>query len=314
MKYLFGPVNSRRLGLSLGIDLLISKTCNFNCIYCEIGAASIFTCDRKEYTPTADVIAEIDFLLDNQSTATPIDIFTITGSGEPTLHSGLGKIIDHLKVKTDKKVAVLTNGSLLHLRDVRNDLSKADIVIPSLDSARKDSFQKINRPAGSIRLEKIIDGLVLFSSEFSGEFWLEILMVKGINDTPEDVAALQKALSRINPDKVQLHTVARPPLEDYAKPLSLQELEGIAARFPGEVEIIATFSQKKKGKARKANISEILHILQRRPCTAQDIRKALHLDRNSTAEALEALAQSGSISKKVHQGKEYYQVTLHSKQ
>lgn len=311
MKYLFGPVNSRRLGLSLGIDLLVSKTCNFNCIYCEIGAATIFTCERKEYTPTANIISEIDTLIATQSAATPIDIFTITGSGEPTLHSGLGKIIGHLKKKTAQPVAVLTNGSLLHLADVRTDLGEADIVIPSLDSAREESFQKINRPAGSIKLEQVIQGLEQFSREFSGEFWLEILIVKGINDTPEDISALKKALTIIKPGKVQLNTVARPPLENYAEALSQKEMESIAAQLPGKVEIIVSFAQEGKGNTRNANKSEILHILQRRPCTALDICKALNLDKNSTIQALDQLEKSGSIDKKEHKGKEYYQVTMH---
>ncbi|MBC8317241.1 MAG: radical SAM protein [Desulfobulbaceae bacterium] len=306
MKYTFGPVNSRRLGLSLGIDLLAEKTCSYNCIYCEIGVSPVTTCDRKEYTPTAEIIAEIDETIKNQSASKPIDIFTITGNGEPTLHSGLGKIIHHIKERTDKPVAVLTNGSLFYRADVRKDLFEADIVIPSLDAARESSFRKINRPAACNRLSEIIDGLVLFSREFSGKIWLEILIVKGINNTPEDITALQQAVARIKPDMVQLNTVARPPLEKYAMPVSQEELKRIAQELPGKVEIIADFSRKKKEKNRIANESEILHILQRRPCTASDICEALNLDTDSTTNALLHLEKSEKVIQTEHQGKKYY--------
>jgi wyosine [tRNA(Phe)-imidazoG37] synthetase (radical SAM superfamily) len=306
MKYTFGPVNSRRLGLSLGIDLLADKTCSFNCIYCEIGASPHVTCDRKEYTPTAEIIAEIDHVIRNQSKSKPIDVFTVTGNGEPTLHSGLGEIIQHIKEKTAKPVAILTNGSLLHRADVRKDLFEADIVIPSLDAALEGSFRKINRPAPCNTLCEIIDGLVVFSQEFRGKIWLEILIVKGINDTPEDIQAFQKVIAKIKPAKVQLNTVARPPLEKYAHPVSKKELEHIAKELPGKVEIIVDFSQKRKEQTRNANESEILHILQRRPCTASDICKALNLDTDSTLKALLHLEKSESISITEHQGRKYY--------
>lgn len=306
MKYTFGPVNSRRLGLSLGIDLLAEKTCSYNCIYCEIGVSPVVTCDRKEYTPTAEIIAEIDTIIEHQSASKPIDIFTVTGNGEPTLHSGLGEIIHYIKNRTDKPVAVLTNGSLLHRTDVRKDLSEADIVIPSLDAARESSFRKINRPAACNRLSELIDGLVTFSQEFTGKLWLEILIVKGLNDSPEDIMALQQAVARIQPDMVQLNTVARPPLEKYAMPVTQEELEHIASELPGKVEIIADFSQKKKAKTRSANESEILHVLQRRPCTASDICEALNLDSGSATKTLLHLAESGKVIKTEHQGKKYY--------
>jgi wyosine [tRNA(Phe)-imidazoG37] synthetase (radical SAM superfamily) len=306
MKYTFGPVNSRRLWLSLGIDLLADKTCSYNCIYCEIGVSPVVTCDRKEYTPTAEIIAEIDELIENPSDCKPIDIFTITGNGEPTLHSGLGEIIHHIKKRTDKPVAVLTNGSLLHRADVRKDLAEADIVIPSLDAARESSFRKINRPAACSPLNKVFDGLVVFSREFTGKIWLEVLIVKGINDALEDIMALKQAITEINPDKVQLNTVARPPLEKFARPVTQKELEQIASELPGKIEIIADFSQKKNKKNRLANESEILQVLQRRPCTASDICQALNLDTDSAADALQSLGKSGKVIETEHQGKKYY--------
>ncbi|MBI5558500.1 MAG: radical SAM protein [Deltaproteobacteria bacterium] len=311
MKYLFGPVNSRRLGLSLGIDLLPAKICNFNCIYCEVGPTTVFTCERKEYTPTADIIAEIDTFLAASQQAKPIDVFTITASGEPTLHSGLGEIINHLKAVTAVPVAVLSNGSLLFQEDVRRDLQRADIVIPSLDAAREESFRKINRPAQCARLQDIIDGLIEFAGSFTGHLWLEILLAKGINDAAPDVAALKKALALIKPEKIQLNTVDRPPLEEFANPLPEAELQEIARQLPGSVEIIADFLRRKRENARSAKKNELLEMLQRRPCTETDICEALNLDSDSTGRLLEELAARGDIARSVHRGKIYYQ-TLHT--
>ncbi len=312
MNYLFGPVNSRRLGLSLGIDLLPAKTCNFNCIYCEVGPTTNFTCDRKEYTPTTDIIDEIDsFLTQRNQEEKPIDVFTITASGEPTLHSGLKDIISFLKEKTDQSIAVLTNGSLFFEQDVRNALLKADIVTPSLDAAREESYRKINRPASCVRLDKIIDGLCLFSKEYSGKLWLEILLAKGINDSPKDIVSLQQAIKRIKPDKIQLNTVARPPLESFALPLSEEELNSIGRQLPGTVEIIADFSKRKRKNTGSAQKTEILEMLQRRPCTQNDICEALNLDSISTNRLLTQLVENGKITKMVHRNLSYYQ-TLQS--
>lgn len=308
MNYLFGPVNSRRLGLSLGIDLLLAKICSFNCVYCEVGPTTVLTCDRKEYTPTKEIIAEIDsFLAGRHHNDAPIDVFTITASGEPTLHSGLEEIIEHLKKKTNQPVAVLTNGSLLHEPDVRSALDKADIVIPSLDTARPDSFQQINRPAPCARLEEIIDGLCLFTKEFKGQLWLEILIAKGINDSPNDILALDKAVTRIQPAKIQLNTVVRPPLEHFATPISGTELASIARQLPGTVEIIADFKKRERKNTGSAQKAKILGMLQRRPCTKNDICEALNLDSASTDHLIKQLVKSGEITKMVHRNMSYYQ-------
>ncbi|MDH3360469.1 MAG: radical SAM protein, partial [Desulfobulbaceae bacterium] len=305
MKYLFGPVNSRRLGLSQGIDLIPSKVCNFNCIYCEVGPTVRLTCQRQEYFPTDEILAEIDTLLADPDAAT-LDIFTVTASGEPTLHSGLGKVIRHIKHKTAKPVAVLTNGSTFHLAEVRQELLAADLVIPSLDSARPESYRRINRPATCAVLEDIIDGLIKFVDEFPGEVWLEILLAKGINDSEEDIEALVKAVAKINPARVQLNTVVRPPLETFAHPLSQAELKAIANRFQGRVEIIANFSSREQHDFRPLNETEILEMLKRRPCTATDVGEALNFDPAETTETLAQMVTKGSVRHSGHAGKTYY--------
>jgi wyosine [tRNA(Phe)-imidazoG37] synthetase (radical SAM superfamily) len=307
MKYVFGPVNSRRLGISQGIDLLPPKICNFNCIYCEIGATTTLTCDRREYVPLAELFAEIDELLTNRDLLDHLDVFTITASGEPTLHSGIGKVIGYIKEKTGKPVVVLTNGSLLFLPEVRRDLLEADIVIPSLDAAREASYRRINRPAACTPLARVIAGLVAFRQEFSGKLWLEILLARDINDSPEDIAALAEAVQAIKPDKVQLNTVARPPLESFALPLSRPELEAAASRFPVPVEILVDFTTRDREKFRDLSEGEVIEMLKRRPCTAQDVGEALNLEPETTAILLHQLAASGRIMQTSHHGKRYYQ-------
>lgn len=309
MKYIFGPVNSRRLGLSLGIDLLPEKICSFNCIYCEVGPNAEQTCERREYTPTKAIINELHGVLDGQDAALQTDVFTITASGEPTLHEGLGEIINSIKQKTDKPVVVLTNGSLLHLHEVRKELMAADIVIPSLDAARPESFRKINRPLPGLDLETIIEGVAHFSGTFTGQLWLEVLLAKGINDSDKDINALKRALDRIRPGRIQLNTVARPPLEAFASPLKQEELKRIAEQLDGHVEIIVNFSKQQKNIYRNPAANEILQMLKRRPCTADDIAAALSLDPAVTAEALKDMKQAGQIIMTNHLGDDYYRTT-----
>jgi wyosine [tRNA(Phe)-imidazoG37] synthetase (radical SAM superfamily) len=330
MKHLFGPVNSRRLGLSQGIDLLPPKTCNFNCIYCEINQAPKLSCARGEHVPTDIILAEIDDLLGNEERLRALDVFTITASGEPTLHTGIGRIIRHIKEKTDKPVAILTNGSQLYLKEVRDDLSAADIVIPSLDGARPESFRKVNRPAKcSADLETIIKGIADFSHDFSGEVWLEILLVENINDTPEDIAALRRAIERIRPTRVQLNTVARPPFETFARPLTRKRMEEVKKEiekgYEGNVDILAGSKETEivdKGKGRDGSREtfspetfeeEIIEMLLRRPCTAMDISSTLNLQAEQTSRILTGMESRGSVTVKIHGGKKYYRVPAKKK-
>lgn len=311
MKSIFGPVNSRRLGISLGIDLLPPKICNFNCIYCEIGPITRFTCERAEYTPTAGIIAEIDAFFADQEAVARLDVLTVTASGEPTLHSGLGEIIRHLKAISDKPVAVLTNGSLLHQAEVRAELAPADIVIPSLDAAREESYRRINRPAACASLALVLEGLIAFGREFKGRCWLEILLAKGINDQPEDLAALQAAVAQIRPERIQLNTVARPPLEAFALPLDLAGMRAAAACFPElPVDILTDpASRDHREKFRRVSEEEVLNLLRRRPCTREDVAAALGLEPAAAAALLQGLRDRGLVHLAPHRNQDYFQPT-----
>lgn len=306
MKYLFGPVNSRRLGLSLGIDLIPAGMCNYNCIYCEVNRPKQYAAVRAEYTPTAEIIAEISTVLANPEKLKDIDVFTITASGEPTLHAGLGAIIEFIKKKTTKPVTVLTNGGLLALADVRRDLAKADIVVPSLDAARKSSFQKINRPIANTDLQAVIGGLAKFREEFHGKFWLEVLLAEGINDQQEDINALKIAIAKIQPDKIQLNTVVRPPIEAFARPLSKERFLEIAKELGEKVEIIASFQKKPAQPLKNIAEEEILEFLKRRPGTESDLCEALGADKQQIHQNIKQLAYADKIVKKTHNSKDYW--------
>ncbi|MBM3312523.1 MAG: radical SAM protein, partial [Candidatus Aminicenantes bacterium] len=222
MSHTYGPVPSRRLGYSLGVDLLPFKTCSMDCVYCQLGPSPRTTMRRREFAPVEAVLADIRAALRRDP---QIEAVTFSGSGEPTLHAGLGTIIAAVKKATDVPVVVLTNGSTLSRPSVRKALAPADIVVPSLDAATERVFKKINRPHRSLTAAKTIDGLAAFRKSYRGQIWLEILFVKGVNDGPAHLRALRKAIARIRPDRVQLNTVYRPPAVRSARPLSEAELE-----------------------------------------------------------------------------------------
>ncbi|MCK4838562.1 MAG: radical SAM protein [Desulfobulbaceae bacterium] len=311
MKHLFGPVNSRRLGLSLGVDLVPAKICNFDCIYCEVGVTTGLTVKRREYSPTSEIIAELDEFfagLDSKSPGWP-DFVTLTSSGEPTLHTGIGEVIRYVKKQLDLPVAVLTNGSLLSDPQVRLDLLAADIVVPSLDAARAPTLAAINRPAPECaNPEKIIEGLVDFAEEFGGEIWLEILLAADVNDSDEDIDALLAAVDRIRPDRVQLNTVVRPPAESWARPLPENKMQEIAGRFKNcRVEIVADYSGRAAKRPEQPERMEILEMLKRRPCTKTDICEATGLDGADVDRLLNELERSSLIRETMHDGRKYYQ-------
>jgi wyosine [tRNA(Phe)-imidazoG37] synthetase (radical SAM superfamily) len=206
--HLFGPVFSRRLGRSLGVDLLPYKTCSLDCVYCECGPTTHLTSDRATFTPVETIVAELDrYLADKPE----LDYITFSGSGEPTLYAGLGRIIEHLKGKhPGYRVAVLTNGTLFSDAEVRREVLRADLLVPSLDGATPESFQAIDRPANGITVQQVIEGLVALREEYQGTLVLEVFVVPGINDTNREMEALQKAATRIRPDAIQLNRLDRP--------------------------------------------------------------------------------------------------------
>ena len=269
--YIFGPVPSRRLGISLGIDLLPFKTCSFNCIYCECGRTTQYLNERKEFFPVENIFSEIsDYLSNNEYP----DFLTFSGSGEPTIYSKLRELISICKTGFPEiKVAILTNSSLLYREDVRNECSLADVVLPSLDSARVESFLKLDRPFEKDKLNLIIYGLIEFRKMYEKEIWLEVFFAQGINDSLEDLNALHDAIIKIKPDLIQLNTLDRPPTESFTKPVSKKFLEDVAKRWNDlPVEIISRYKNRDEIENYSKEFElQLLSALKRRPLTRSDL-------------------------------------------
>ncbi len=308
-RYLYGPVPSRRLGASLGIDLIPKKVCSYDCIYCQIGKTTHHTLKRKAYYPTDAIKQELREFLSDPENAKRVDILTFSGSGEPTLHKGIGELIRYLKELTPLPVAVITNGSLLWDPEVQGDLLSADRVVPSLDAVTAESFEAVNRPVAGLPVSRVIDGLKAFRERYQGQLWVEVLLCEGINDKEEDIVALKGVLDRIGPDKVQLNTVVRPPSEEIAQPLPLARLEAIKAYLGEGAEVIASFDRSNIPAYHKGTEDEILNLLRRRPETAQKMSQSLGLHLHEVEKYLTELLREERVLVRRQGGEIYYEMT-----
>jgi len=298
--YVYGPVPSRRLGRSLGVDLVPFKTCSYDCIYCQLGRTTAHTCERKEWFPVEDILEDVAAALDSSP-----DYITLSGSGEPTLHSGLSGIISGIKALTDIPVAIITNGSLLWRPDVRRSLQGVDLVVPSLDAADETLWRRVNRPERSLDFERMVEGLVEARRELCAEYWLEVLLCAGITDTPEHVERLKGGIDRIAPGKVHLNTVVRPGAESSARPIAAERMHEIAAELSGLVDVVADFQAPPSEKGR-VQARQILALLERRPCTLQDVAAGLAVHPNEALKVLDALLSEGRITKEPRGSKTFY--------
>ena len=304
MKDIFGPVPSRRLGFSLGVDLVPFKTCSLDCTYCQLGKTSHKTIERRAYTPLNDTIEELKAILKHQQ---KIDYITIAGSGEPTLSTQLGAIFSSIKEITEIPVAVLTNGTLLHRDDVQRELLPADLVIPSLDTVNPEIFTKVNRPHPELSVSQMIAGLERFRNVFLGKLWLEIMLVRGINDTPEELESMRDILTPIKLDMVQINTPVRPGTDSTCKPLTSQELAYCKEILGDPCEVIAAFDGRQH--TLEVNLKEkICSMVSRRPLNLSEIADSLGMDREKATEVLTLLEKQGKIELHKHGVEYYYQV------
>lgn len=304
-KYTFGPVCSRRLGISLGVDIIPRKLCTLDCVYCEVGATDKRGIIRKEYYPVKDIVAEVKAVLSDYAN---IDNITISGSGEPTLNVNIGDIINEIKQITNIPMAVLTNGTLLFKPDVRKDLLSADIVSPSLDAVTQEIFEKINRPHPDLKIADIIEGIKTFRKEYRGKLWLEILFVEGFNDDEKEILRMKNVIGEIKPDKIHLNTVVRPPAYSLAKPVSEQRLVEIRNIFGEGCEIIGMVNKEQKTEEHQINIHTIFELLKRRAMTIDEITLSLGLKSGEVNESLEKLECDKAIKSYVFNGKKFFQV------
>ena len=304
-RHLYGPVPSRRLGRSLGIDLVPHKICTYDCIYCQIGKTTGRTLTRKEYIPVEEILEEVKRFLDEETSS--IEHLSLSGSGEPTLHSRVDSVIRGIKAITSIPVAVITNGSLLYEKEVRGSLLQADIVLPSLDAASAETFEKINRPRPGISVDKVIEGMVEFRRVTKGQIWLEILFCKGVNDCEGELIMLKKAVDQIQPDRTHLNTVVRPPFEKWAIPLNQQEMEEMRTFFGEKASIISEFDRHPPVATERDIKEEVLKILRRRPLSLRDLSRGMGIGENEIEKCIQPLVSEGKIHARKFGDSIYYE-------
>jgi wyosine [tRNA(Phe)-imidazoG37] synthetase (radical SAM superfamily) len=303
-KYTFGPVPSRRLGLSLGVDIIPNKLCSLDCVYCEVGVTDKRGLARKEYLPANEILIEVKEVIAEYPN---LDHITISGSGEPTLNSKIGDIIRGIKQMTKIPVAVLTNGTLLNLPEVRRDLMDADIVSPSLDAVSADVFEKVDRPNPKLRIDTIIDGIKVFRQEYQGRMWIEILFVKGMNDHDEEVFKMKQVLDEIQPERIHLNTVIRPPAYAIAQPVGEDRLKEIQKILGWRSEIIGIFNETQKIQEHTIDEQAILALLKRRAMTVDQMTESLAMRKKEIIASLKQLDREKFIKSYMFNGEEYYQ-------
>jgi wyosine [tRNA(Phe)-imidazoG37] synthetase (radical SAM superfamily) len=302
-RFVYGPVASRRLGFSLGVDIIPFKTCTLDCVYCQLGSTGKTTVRRGSWAPPGDVLAQVKEALDS---GRRIDAITFSGSGEPTLSRDIGRLIRAIKKMTGIPVAVLTNATLLTRKSVRRELAAADIVVPSLDAVPGALFRRVNRPHAGIDNRSVIEGLARFRDEFHGELRLEIMLVKGVNDSPAHIRTLKTAVARIRPDRIELNTVVRPPADRSARPLGAAAMAKIQAQLGPQAAVVASFARKAQATSSGSLEEPILATVGRRPQTAADIALALGRPPGEVLKALSSLLRRGLVGTLEHGGRAYF--------
>ena len=303
MKHVFGPVPSRRLGFSLGVDPLVPKTCTLDCVYCELGPTTNRTVCRGCFVPTATILDELAERLAENPT---LDYVTVSGSGEPTLSSELGSLIEGIRRLTDTPVAVLTNGTLMTDPEVRAELGLADVVAPSLDAVSQEAFERVNRPEPSLDSGAIADAIATFAAGFGGSVWLETLFVKGMNDDSGEIQLLTESIKAIGPDRIHINTVLRPPAVSRAHPLTDERLREIAAELGPNAEVIASPSSVTQSVTSDDAAGVVTAMAARRPVTAIDVARAVGVSQAAAAKMLNELVDRGVLSVVRHGETLYY--------
>jgi len=299
--HVFGPVPSRRLGRSLGVDLIPFKTCPYDCLYCQLGRTTDHAIQPQEWVPLEEVLEE---LLEKLSTNP--DYITLSGSGEPTLYSRNEELIAAIRERSQVPIAVLTNGALLSRPEVRRSILGADLVVPSLDAPDGELFQKVNRPHPDISFDEMVEGLIAFREEFSGNYWLEVFLLEGLTSDEDTVGRMAAIARRINPDRIQLNTVARPPAEPDARAVPKARMEQLMKLFGDNTEIIADYSNVAAQSSFAAMRADVLTMVSRRPCTLDDIVSGLALHRNEAVKYVEELLTEGKIEARPQGDQTYY--------
>jgi wyosine [tRNA(Phe)-imidazoG37] synthetase (radical SAM superfamily) len=302
--FVFGPVPSRRLGRSLGVDLVPFKTCPYDCIYCQLGRTTNKTVQRREWVPLGQVLCDIEARLDSQP-----DYITLSGSGEPTLYSRIDELIAGIKQLTTTPVAVLTNGALLSDPSVRRSLRAADVIAPSLDAPDAALFQHVNRPHPSVHFEEMLRGLVALRQEYAGQIWLEIFLIAGVTAVEPEAARLAALAQCIAPDRVQLNTATRPTAESYVAAVDGQRMQELAMLFGERAAVIADLPPVARPADAAVKGDHVRDLLARRPCTAADVAQGLGIHQNEALKYLGELLEAGEAEALRREGRTFFRLT-----
>lgn len=305
-KHLFGPVISRRLGISLGVDVVPYKYCSMNCIYCEVGATNHLINEPEELVDLNEVIKELDAYISKNP---KLDYITFSGAGEPLLYSKIGELINYIKDKYPQyKLALITNSSHISRPDIQSELLKLDMIMPSLDAVDQDIFEAINRPHEKILISEIIKNLINFNQNFPGEMWLEIFFVPELNDFTDELVRMRDVIKQINPERVQLNALDRPGTEPWVIQEDKEKLDSIKAFFEAGLsdDILVEVIKKVNKQLYDENQSsleveeKIISTIRRRPCTSQDMSQMLNIHINAINKVLHKLIEEKKIEG-VHQ-------------
>ena len=292
MKYVFGPVPSRRLGQSLGIDPVTLKTCNWNCVYCQLGRTIPLSNARKEYIPTEEIFSEVEEALNHHQHG-GIDWITFVGSGETMLASNVGILIERIKQITKIPIAVITNGSLLYLPEVRQELLMADAVLPSLDAGNALLYKKINRPHPEVTFERLVGGLKQFRKEFTGKLWIEVMLLQDLNDSEEELKAIACHLMEIQPDEVHILLPTRPPVETWVRPADEAGIQRAYKIFGSIARVINTTDGTFELAENEDLMDAIVNIITRHPMKESEILETLQkYSQGNVQNTLELLEKS----------------------
>ena len=302
MPHVFGPVPSRRLGLSLGIDLVPAKTCSYDCLYCQVGRTTGKIVEPEAFVPVRNIIEELEERLEKVAP----DTITLSGSGEPTLYSPMAQLISSIKQVTDIRIAILTNGSLFWKDEVRAGVLEAQIIAPTLSTVFEETYRSIHRPHVNLELGMIIEGLKALRRDFHGFIFLEVVLLAGFNDSEREIEGLKQVIEEISPDRVQLNTVVRPPAESRALSLDMERLEEIKNAFGNRAEIIADIPPEQRRQVFESYEDTILETARRRPMRAVDLANVLNLPLEDVEGLLEGLLGKGDLSVTGHGEETYY--------
>jgi wyosine [tRNA(Phe)-imidazoG37] synthetase (radical SAM superfamily) len=305
-RYLFGPVPSRRLGLSLGVDLNPAKVCTENCVFCQVGPTTELTLERKEWVPTAEVLAEFDrwAAAGNQA-----DYVTLSGSGEPTMHTGFGEVLRHVKAAGPYKTALLSNGSLMWMPEVRRDAAEADVVKVTLSAWDEKSFRRIHRPADGLTFERILQGALALRDEFHGQLWVEVMLLPGYNDEPGQVEEIAERVARVRADAVHLNTTTRPAMAGVEVPRVPEAFLRTVAPWFSPVADIPVFS----GRAAppEAMSDEAwMDLLARHPIAVEALAESAGVEVAAVERRLAPLVAAGRLAIELHGGMRMVRVVL----